>query len=233
MLSLSSVGAGYGRLEVLRDISFQLPQGRVIGLLGANGAGKTTLLGTIMGLVPLREGRIDFLGESIGNKAPHEVVRRGITLVPQSRELFAQMTVRENLSIAGLTAATRAETAARLEEQLLTFPRLRERLEQRVHTMSGGEQQMVAIARALMLRPKVLMLDEPTAGLAPLVINDLARAIRKLNEGGQTILLVEQNLGLILAVTERVHVLRNGRNVFGGETHELKRDKEVLKMYLE
>ncbi len=233
MLEIAGVHAGYGRLRVLHDVTVRLPEGQVVGLLGANGAGKTTLLGTIMGLVRTGSGSIDFLGASLKGRETHEIVQRGITLVPQGRELFAQMTVRENLETAGLTVTSKAEASRRMEEQLSIFPRLRERVNQRASTMSGGEQQMLAIARALMLQPKVLLLDEPTMGLAPRVIGDLAKVIRALNEKGQTILLVEQNLALVLATTQRVYALRNGRIVFEGETAEIRENRDVLKMYLE
>jgi branched-chain amino acid transport system ATP-binding protein len=206
----------------------------VVGLLGANGAGKTTLLTTIMGLLPTRDGSIDFMGESIANLKPHVIVKRGVTLVPQGRELFPAMTVRENLELAGLSFGSKDELESLCEEQFANFPRLRERQAQRAQTLSGGEQQMLAIARALMLRPKLLLLDEPTMGLAPMVVDDLGRVIRKLcEERGQTILVVEQNLRLILAATEKVHVIRNGRNVFEGETQALRKDKDVLRFYLE
>jgi branched-chain amino acid transport system ATP-binding protein len=234
MLKLNAVHAGYGRLAVLHGINLDVMQGRVVGLLGANGAGKTTLLSTIMGLLPTREGTIEFMGESIANMKPHAIVKRGVTLVPQGRELFPTMTVRENLELAGLSFGSKDELESLCEEQFSNFPRLRERQVQRAQTLSGGEQQMLAVARALMLRPKLLLLDEPTMGLAPMVVDDLGRVIRKLcEERGQTILVVEQNLRLILSVTENVHVIRNGRNVFEGETQALRNDKDILRLYLE
>jgi branched-chain amino acid transport system ATP-binding protein len=234
MLKLNAVCAAYGRLAVLHDISIDVMQGQVVGLLGANGAGKTTLLNTIMGLLPTRSGNIQFLGESIINMKPHMIVKRGITLVPQGRELFPAMTVRENLELAGLTFCDKHEIESLCEEQFLNFPRLRERVAQKAQTLSGGEQQMLAIARALMLRPKLLLLDEPTMGLAPMVVDDLGRVIRKLcEEKGQTILVVEQNLRLILSATESVHVIRNGKNVHEGPTQALRKDKDISRFYLE
>jgi len=234
MLRLNAVGAGYGRLTVLHGIDIDVPQGQVIGLLGANGAGKTTLLNTIMGLLPTRAGGIEFMGESIANMKPHMIVKRGVTLVPQGRELFPSMTVRENLELAGLSFSSKDEIDTLREEQFTHFPRLRERQAQRAQTLSGGEQQMLAIARALMLRPKLLLLDEPTMGLAPMVVDDLGRVLRSLcEEQGQTILVVEQNLRLILSTTEHVHVMRNGKNVFDAETQTLRKDKDILRFYLE
>jgi branched-chain amino acid transport system ATP-binding protein len=233
MLDVERVVSGYGRLEVLHGIDIHVPPGRVVGLLGANGAGKTTLVNTIMGLVTMRAGSIRFEGEAIGNLRSHAIVRRGLTMVPQGREIFGGMTVRENLDVAGLGAPPGVPAARLLEQQLGTFPALRKLLDQRAQTLSGGEQQMLAIARALMLRPKLLMLDEPTMGLAPRVINDLARVIRSLNAQGQTILLVEQNLGLVLATTDLVYVLRNGQKVFEGAPRSLKDDRDMLRLYLE
>lgn len=232
MLSVKSLVAGYGKLDVLHRVGLDIPAGRVVGLLGANGAGKTTLVNTIAGLNAVREGSVDFDGQPIANLRPHAIVRRGLTLVPQGREIFGGMTVRENLDVAALQLSS-AERANLLDRQLETFPRLRERLEQRALTLSGGEQQMLAIARALMVQPKLLLLDEPTMGLAPRVIQDLAQIIRTLNAQGQTILLVEQNLGLVLSTTERVYILRNGRNVFEGSTRDLETDTKVLQLYLQ
>jgi len=234
MLELNSVQSGYGRLTVLHGIDLKVDQGQVVGILGANGAGKTTLLKTIMGLLPLRSGSIHFSGQSLAKQPTHEIVKRGITLVPQGRELFPSMTVRENLELAGLTGPHSGELKALLEEQFETFPRLKERASQYAQTLSGGEQQMLAIARALMLRPSLLLLDEPTMGLAPKVVDDLSRVLMRLSqERRQTLLVVEQNLRLIYAVAETVHVIRNGQRVFEGETSTLRNDKNILRMYLE
>jgi len=219
---------------VLDGVTLDVAQGSVVGLLGANGAGKTTLVKTVMGLLPMWSGDIRFYDDRISNLPSHAIVKRGITLVPQGRELFPDMTVSENLEIAGLTQGDKKFVKELCEEQFHYFPRLRERASQRASTLSGGEQQMLAIARALMLRPKLLLLDEPTMGLAPMVIDDLGVVIKKLAaERGLTILVIEQNLRLVMATTERVYIINNGKNVFGGESSALNEDKEIVRFYLE
>ncbi len=232
MLELRGVRSGYGRMEVLHDFNLRVGEGTVVGVLGANGAGKTTAMKTIMGLVPVAGGAIEFLGERIDNRACDEIVRRGITLVPQGRELFPWMTVWENLEVAGLTAGSPAEARRLCEEQFETFPHLRARSVQRAQSLSGGEQQMLAVARALMLRPKLILMDEPTTGLAPKIVQELADIVRKLAAGGRTIVLVEQNLSLVLSVADYVYIIRNGRNVFEGSSEALRSEKDVHQYYL-
>ncbi|HXP74600.1 MAG TPA: ABC transporter ATP-binding protein [Stellaceae bacterium] len=232
MLSVGDIHASYGALAVLRGVSFEVEEGSVVALLGANGAGKTTTMKAVMGMLPVRGGRIEFLGERIDNKRPHDLVRRGLTLVPQSRELFPWMTVRENLDVAGLTFGGAKSARRACEEQFELFPQLRARADQRALTLSGGEQQMLAIARALMLRPKLILMDEPTTGLAPLMVRELGDTIRKLGAKGQTIVLVEQNLGLALSVARRIYVIQRGRTVFEGGAEGLQSEKDVLQYYL-
>lgn len=232
MLEVQNLQSGYGRLTVLHDFKLTVRAGAVVGLLGANGAGKTTAMKTVMGLLPASRGSIQFLGERIENSRCEDIVRRGITLVPQGRELFPLMTVRENLEIAGLTYAGPADVKRLCDEQFETFPHLRARASQRAQSLSGGEQQMLAVARALMLQPRLILMDEPTTGLAPKVVSELANVIRKLAGNGRTVVLVEQNLGLVSAVSEYVYVIRNGRNVFEGSAEALKSEKDFHQYYL-
>jgi branched-chain amino acid transport system ATP-binding protein len=232
MLKVRGLGAGYGRLAVLHDVDFDVPEGKVVAFLGSNGAGKTTLMRTIMGQLRAQAGTIEFVGENIVGRRPHEIVRRGLTLVPQGRDLFPQMTVGENLEVAGLTIGDLEQARKGREEQFTIFPPLRARASQRAQTLSGGEQQMLAIARALMLRPRLILLDEPTMGLAPLVVKELGRTVSLLSERGNTIVLVEQNLGLALAVAQHVYILQGGRVVFSGSPAELESKQDVVKYYL-
>lgn len=232
MLEIKNVETGYGRLKVLHDFSLSVKEGSVVGLLGANGAGKSTTMKAVLGLLPVSSGYISFLGQRIDNASCEEIVRRGVTLVPQGRELFPNMTVRENLEIAGLTYGTPAETKRLCDEQFETFPHLRARATQRAQSLSGGEQQMLAVARALMLNPKLILMDEPTTGLAPKIVTELGEIIQKLAKSGRTILLVEQNLGLVSSVAEYVYVMRNGRNVFEGASEALKNEKDFHQYYL-
>jgi branched-chain amino acid transport system ATP-binding protein len=231
MLRVRGLGAGYGRLKVLHDIDFDVPKGKVVSFLGSNGAGKTTLMRAIMGQLPA-QGSIEFMDASIVGRAPHEIVRRGLTLVPQGRDLFPGMTVRENLEVAGLTSGTIRQARALCEEQFEIFPPLRARAAQRAQTLSGGEQQMLAVARALMLKPKLLLLDEPTMGLAPLVVKELGRIIKLLASRGETIVLVEQNLGLALDVADHVYILQGGRIAFSGSPEGLNSKQDLVQYYL-
>lgn len=232
MLELRGVRSGYGRMEVLHDFNLSVGAGSIVGVLGANGAGKTTAMKTIMGLLPAAGGTIEFLGERIDNRQCDEIVGRGVTLVPQGRELFPWMTVRENLEVAGLTAGNSAEAKRLCDEQFDTFPHLSARSTQRAQSLSGGEQQMLAVARALMLRPKLILMDEPTTGLAPKIVQELAEIIRKLAAGGRTIILVEQNLNLVLSVANYVYIIRNGRNVFEGNSDAIKAEADLHQYYL-
>jgi len=232
MLSVRELSAGYGRLRVIHNVSFNVPKGQVVAILGANGAGKTTLMRAILGQLPVEHGSIEFMGSDIVGRAPHKIVRDGLTLVPQGRDLFPGMTVRDNLEVAGLTVGKIRATREMCDEQFKIFPPLKARSSQRAETLSGGEQQMLAIARALMLQPKLLLLDEPTMGLAPLVVLELGRIIKLLISRGETIVLVEQNLGLALDVADHVYILREGHIAFDGLPGELRQKKDLIHYYL-
>lgn len=233
MLELKQVVAGYGKLMVLDRIELFIKAGTVTGLIGANGAGKTTTLSAVAGILPIASGEIRFLGERIDGLTPDRVCRKGISLGPQTRELFPQMTVYENLEIAGLASDGKANVRKRVDKVLEGFPRLVERLSYRASSLSGGEQQMLVIARALMAEPKLLLLDEPTTGLAPLVIDYLHQIISDLARAGQTILLVEQNIRLVMSVAQTVHVMRKGAIVYSGGVDDLSASGKLAEYYLQ
>jgi branched-chain amino acid transport system ATP-binding protein len=232
MLSIRALEAGYGSIQVLRKLSIKVPTGKVVALLGGNGAGKTTTMRAIAGLIPARGGEILLDGGPVHRLPAHKVFARGIALVAQGRELFPEMTVRENLELGALAAATRRDAPRLMEEVFARFPRLKERADQRAGSLSGGEQQMLATGRALMSRPSVLLLDEPTTGLAPIIVGELQRIIRELNRAGQTILLVEQNVRMALAVADHVYVIRQGEIVIDRPAGELAGSDEMFRAYL-
>ena len=233
MLRLEHVSVAYGKHEALRDVSLEIEASRTTVILGANGAGKTTLLKAIAGLVrPLPGGRILFEGRPIEREATHRMVAAGIALVPEGRRLFGDMTVIDNLRMGAYTRHARAKEASRLEKQLALFPRLAERRNQLARTMSGGEQQMLAIARALMSDPKILLLDEPSLGLSPRLVKDLFATLRLITEHGQSVVLVEQNVPLSLRLAHRVHVLENGCLVRSGTPGEIQEDAAIQRAYL-
>jgi branched-chain amino acid transport system ATP-binding protein len=225
-LSVSGINALYGDSHVLHEVSFALAVGRVLALLGRNGAGKTTCMSAIIGFLPPRDGEVRLFGEPITRLSPEVISRKGIGFVPQGRRVFASLTVRENLDVARRSRAEAATpwTLARVCE---LFPRLQERLNQQAGSLSGGEQQMLAIARALMGNPRVLLMDEPSEGLAPLIVAEVGRTIARLKDAGQSIVLVEQNLKLALDLADDVVMLNTGRVVFAGNVAEV-RDNEVL-----
>jgi branched-chain amino acid transport system ATP-binding protein len=233
MLRLEHISVAYGKHEALHDVSLEAEAGRTTVILGANGAGKTTLLKTIAGLVrPRPGGRILFDGLPIENVPPHRIVASGIALVPEGRRLFGEMTVVENLRLGAYTEHARADEEAQLERMLGLFPRLAERRGQLAKTMSGGEQQMLAIGRALMSEPKILLLDEPSLGLSPRLVKDLFLVLRTITRGGQAVVLVEQNVHQSLRLADRVHVLENGRIVKSGSPSEIEEDKVIQQAYL-
>src|SRR5262245_25548481 len=233
MLRLEQVSVAYGKHEALHNVSLEIEVGRTTAILGANGAGKTTLLNTVAGLVrPRPGGRIEFEGRSIVNGPPHEIVAAGIALVPEGRRLFGDMTVIDNLRMGAYTPHARANEARQLEKQLAVFPRLAERRNQLARTMSGGEQQMLAIARALMSEPKVLLLDEPSLGLGPALVKDLFATLRTITERGLSVLLVEQNVHQSLRLAHRVYVLENGRMIRSGLAADMRQDRAIRKSYL-
>lgn len=232
MLKLDNVHAGYGPTTILEDVSLEVKEGEIVTIVGANGAGKTTTLRTIAGLIKPRKGKIVFCGDDITNLRGDQVVDRGITLIPEGRQLFGDMTVRENLLIGAFRRAARATQENRLEEVLSIFPRVRERLEQTAASLSGGEQQMVAIARGMMAQPKILMFDEPSLGLAPIVVSQVFDIVRQIAAQGTTVLIVEQNIYTTLKVADRGYVLENGRIVLEGASAALLKDDYIRQAYL-
>ena len=233
MLRLESVSVAYGKHEALRQVTLEAAAGRTTVILGTNGAGKTTMLNTVAGLVPSRPGsRILFEGRPIEGEPSHRIAEAGIALVAEGRRLFGDMTVLENLRLGAYPKRARAGEQAQLEAQLALFPRLAERRGQIARTMSGGEQQMLAIARALMSAPKILLLDEPSLGLSPLLTKELFSILRTITKRGQSVLLVEQNVHQSLRLADRVYVLENGRIVRAGTPGEIQQDKVIQQAYL-
>ena len=230
-LELEGVHAYYGDSHILHDVSFAMHAGRVLALLGRNGAGKTTCMNAIMGLTPPRAGRIALFGERITGLAPEAIARRGIGFVPQGRRIFPTLTVRENLIVAR-RARKQAARPWTLERVFEIFPRLQERTAQLAGSLSGGEQQMLAIARALMGNPRVLLMDEPSEGLAPLIVAEVGRTIARLKEDGQCIVLVEQNLRLALDIADDCVILNIGRVVYRGTADEVRRDEKLATQHL-
>jgi branched-chain amino acid transport system ATP-binding protein len=229
MLELDAVNAGYGRAQVLRDLSLKVEAGEILCLLGRNGAGKTTTMQAIMGLLPLMSGRVVLDGTEVSQLPPHEVPRHGIGYIPQGRRLFSGLTVAQNLEI-GLRVRGSGKDV--LEEVLDLFPRLRERMDQKAQTLSGGEQQMLATARALCLRPKALLLDEPTEGLQPSMIEAIRQVIVKMRAAGVAILLVEQRVDAVLSVADRVAFIENGRNGEVLPAEALRQDHSIVDRYV-
>ncbi|ENS97776.1 ABC transporter ATP-binding protein [Brucella ovis] len=233
MLTLEHVDAGYGRTTILQDVSLEVKEGEIVTIVGANGAGKTTTLRTIVGQIQPRAGKITFLGEDITHLPAHEVVDRGIILIPEGRQLFPDMTVRENLQMGTYRRAARAAQESRMEKVLELFPRVRERLDQTASSLSGGEQQkMVAIARGMMANPRILMFDEPSLGLAPIVVSQVFDVVRKIAATGTTVLIVEQNVFTTLKVANRGYVLENGRVVLADSSEALLNNDHVRRAYL-
>ena len=231
MLKVERLQAAYGKVQTLWDVGFEVPKGAIVALLGANGAGKTTTLKVLSGLLCQRAGSILLEGERIEGHSPTQIVRRGIIHVPEGRGLFPDMSVLDNLMM-GAYATPRAGRRARLEQVFGIFPRLAERRQQLAATLSGGEQQMVAIGRGLMAAPKLLMLDEPSLGLAPLAVEEMFRAVSDINASGVTVLLVEQSTQHALALSHHGYVLEAGRVVLSGTGQELLADANVRKAYL-
>ena len=232
MLTLENVDAGYGPTTILHDVSLNVKEGEIVTIVGANGAGKTTTLRTIVGQILPRAGKITFMGEDITRLPAHEVVDRGIILIPEGRQLFPDMTVRENLQMGTYRRAARATQDSRMEEVLELFPRVRERLDQTASSLSGGEQQMVAIARGMMANPKILMFDEPSLGLAPIVVSQVFDVVRKVAATGTTVLIVEQNVFTTLKVANRGYVLENGHVVLADTSEALLKNDHVRRAYL-
>ena len=232
MLTLENVSVNYGAIEALTGISMHVEQGEVVTLIGANGAGKTTTLRTITGLLEPRDGRVTFEGANINGTATHKLVARGISMAPEGRGVFANLSVRENLQMGAYLNKNKSEIAADMRRVFEMFPRLQEREAQKAGTLSGGEQQMLAIGRALMSRPRLLLLDEPSLGLAPLVVHTIFEAIDEIRGKGTTILLVEQNAHAALKHSDRAYVLETGRIVMEGPSKELAADPRIKEAYL-
>jgi branched-chain amino acid transport system ATP-binding protein len=232
MIDLKSVSAGYGELQILHDVSINVQQGEIVALVGANGAGKSTLIKTITGLLPISSGEIVFDNVSIKNIKPHNVIRHGISLAPEGRRLFPYMTVLENLEVGAYIEKSGKAVQENLDWVFSIFPKLRERKKQFAGTFSGGEQQMLTIGRALMCRPKFLILDEPSLGLAPMIVNEVFDIIQLLLKEAVTIFLVEQNVRRCLEIANRAYVLENGRIVMSGKSLELLENENVKKAYL-
>ena len=232
MLEINDLSVNYGGIKALQQVSLRVEKGEIVTLIGANGAGKTTTLKTISRLLTAKTGRIIYQGQDITHLPPHEIVKRGIAHSPEGRRILARQTVLTNLQLGAYTRSDRLVVKSDIEEQWQLFPRLSERREQLAGTLSGGEQQMLAIARALMSRPKLLLLDEPSLGLAPQIVREIFSIIRQLNESGVTILLVEQNANLALETANRGYVLEAGRLTIAGEAGDLLRDERVKQAYL-
>jgi branched-chain amino acid transport system ATP-binding protein len=231
LLEVADIHAHYGSIEALKGISLTVEEGEVVTLIGSNGAGKSTTLRSISGLTPASSGRITFAGEDITRIAAHEIVVRGIALAPEGRHCFPRMSVRENLDL-GAHRRRGPEIAEDLDRVFTLFPRLREREKQKAGTMSGGEQQMLAIGRALMARPQLLMLDEPSMGIAPILVQRIYETIAEINRSGVAILLVEQNANYALDIARRGYVLETGRVALENESAGLRDDPEVQRAYL-
>ncbi len=232
MLEVRNLSAGYGDVQILRDVSLSVGAGEIVTLIGANGAGKSTLLNTVCGLLRPLGGGVFLDGQEITGRAPEAIVALGITQVPEGRRLFPQMTVRENLLLGAYRRRDKAAMADDLQRIFTLFPRLRERVDQRGGTLSGGEQQMCAIGRGLMARPRLLMLDELSLGLAPIVLDLLTDAIREVHRAGTAILLVEQDVAVACDIAQTGYVLENGRVALSGTTDMLRADPHVARLYL-
>ena len=232
MLEVKGVDVFYGDVQVLWDVSFNVQKGEIVALIGANGSGKTTSLNTVSSILKPRKGAVTYEAQPLHTRAPHELVGLGIPHVPEARRLFPEMTVKENLLLGALTPAAKKTRPEMLEKVYGIFPRLKEREKQAAGTMSGGEQQMCAIARGLMSKPRLLMLDEPSLGLSPILVTDIFRVIQEVHDAGVTVLLIEQNVFKTLAVADRAYVLENGRIVLEGPGKDLLNDEHVKTAYL-
>ena len=232
LLTVNNLSVSYGAIEAIRNCSLRVEQGEIVTLIGGNGAGKSTMLRTISGLLTPKQGTIQFEGKEIQGQPPHRIAQSGLVHVPEGRGIFANLTVEENLQLGAYSRNDHAEIRKDRERALELFPRVRERLKQEAGTLSGGEQQMVAIARAMLSRPRLLMLDEPSLGLAPQIVQTIFQVIREINNSGTTILLVEQNAAMALKVAHRAYVIEVGSIEMEGPAAELASSDEVRKAYL-
>lgn len=231
MISVRNLDAGYGSVSVLRDVSMEIGEGEIVAVLGSNGVGKTTLNNTLSGLIRPSAGEVTFEGSVISGLPPAEIVERGLIHVPEGRKLFPNLSVRDNLEL-GSYKRGRANRSQNLDKVLEVFPKLRERIEQLAGTLSGGEQQMVAIGRGLMSEPKVLLLDEPSLGLSPLLVEQMFALIKQINDTGLSLILVEQNVIQSLAIADRAYVIEEGSVTLSGSAAELRENSDLKKSYL-
>lgn len=232
LLTVKDLEVSYGLIRAIRGVSFEVNQGEIVSLIGANGAGKTTVMHSLCNLIPKGKGTVVYNGTDITSVPAHKLVPMGMAQVPEGRRIFCELTVSENLKMGGYTRSDKQEKEQTLEEIYTSFPILKERSKQIAGTLSGGEQQMLAMSRALMSRPKLLLLDEPSMGLSPLYVNTVFDMITKINRGGTTVLLVEQNANKALSVSDRAYVLETGLIVRSGTGEELLHDDAVIKAYL-
>lgn len=232
MLIINDINVFYGAIHAIKGVSLEVNEGEIVTLIGANGAGKSTILRTISGLLKPKTGSIQFEGQEIAGMPAHEIVKTGISQVPEGRRIFAEMSVLENLELGAFTRKDKDGIKADMELVFERFPRLKERIGQLAGTLSGGEQQMLAMGRALMSRPRLLLLDEPSMGLAPLLIKEIFAIIQDINKTGTTVLLVEQNANMALSIAHRAYVLETGRITLSGDAKELAASDEVRKAYL-
>lgn len=232
MLTIENVSASYGMVQILRDISFHVKEKEVVSIIGPNGAGKTTLVKTITGLLHPKSGAIRFKGENIEKLPPYEIVKKGITLIPEGREIFPRMTVEENLKLGAYTANGKSKVKEAKERVYQIFPVLKKKEKALAQNLSGGEQQMLVICRSLMSNPQLLILDEPSLGLAPLIVEKVLDTVRKINEEGVTILLVEQNIRDSLDIADRGYILEQGKIILEGKSRELLCSNHIKEAYL-
>ncbi len=232
MLKVNDINVFYGAIHAIKGASLEVNEGEIVTLIGANGAGKSTILRTISGLLKPKSGNIEFQGSEISGVPAHEIVKVGISQVPEGRRIFAEMSVLENLELGAFTRTDKDGIKADMDMVFERFPRLKERIGQLAGTLSGGEQQMLAMGRALMSRPKLLLLDEPSMGLAPLLIKEIFAIIQDINKTGTTVLLVEQNANMALSIAHRAYVLETGRITLSGDAKELAASDDVRKAYL-
>ena len=232
MLKVTDLMVNYGMIAAIKGVSFEVNEGEVIALIGANGAGKTTILHTITGLVQAKSGSVVFENEDITRLPGHTIVTRGIAHVPEGRRVFAQLTVLENLKLGAYTRKDKNEIEESLQTIYTRFPRLKERRNQLAGTLSGGEQQMLAMGRALMSKPRIILMDEPSMGLSPIFVNEIFDIIQEVSSAGTTVLLVEQNAKKALSIADRAYVLETGRITLSGDAQELMHDDSVRKAYL-
>ena len=232
LLKVSGLKVAYGGIQAVKGVDFEVREGELVSLIGSNGAGKTTTMKAITGLLPLNEGDIQYLGKPVRGQGAWDLVKQGLAMVPEGRGVFARMTITENLQMGAYTRNDNAEIAKDIEKMFSIFPRLRERKDQLAGTMSGGEQQMLAMGRALMSRPKVLLLDEPSMGLSPIMVDKIFEVVRDVHAQGGTILLVEQNASRALAIADRAYVMESGIITMNGEAKAMLSDPKVRAAYL-